>query len=339
MFYSLGRYLLSIAVVVLGISTGTSFAGPPEFHVKPRPTYQTIEGTIAARNFWRILQTANYSQLDDATEQLAQACQGAPNDGKLRELLGLSRLWKVLEHNRACIPASDLHELARLSLEDVEEAARLDPCNPLTPAFISGARYQIGALEGNAEMIQQATCELEQSTNRFPQFHGFVQGWIMTAMLPPEDPCYEQGVDAYFRTINSCAGGGIKLSKTRPRIGRIPFFFLAMTSKKQTVCYDSTVAPHNLEGTLLGLGDAFLKQGKLEQAKMVYETVRRVPAYDSWPYQKTLEHRLANMECLSVKFRADSGQLDVAEPAMMFQSSISCTACHATCNPASRVFP
>ena len=334
------RFAISGVLFFVGafVFCESALSAPADFHVKPRPTYETAEGTIAAKTFWRIFQTADFSKSDYALELLAQAAEGAPNDGKLRELVGLCRLWKVLEHNRVCMPSSDLHDLARQSLVDFEETVRLDPCNRLTAAFLSGAKYQVGMLEGNAEMIQEASCELEQSTNRFPQFHGFVQGWITTAMLPCDDPCYEHGLDAYFRTINSCAGG-IKLSKERPRIGRIPFAFLAITSKKETVCYDSTVAPHNLEGTLLGLGDAFLKQGKLQQAKMVYETVRRVPAYDSWPYKKILEHRLDNMDCLSRKFRADSGLLDVSEPAMLFQSSISCTCCHATCNPASRVFP
>jgi len=39
--------------------------------------------------------------------------------------------------------------------------------------------------------------------------------------------------------------------------------------------------------------------------------------------------RLANLETLKGKFRADSGQLDVVEPAMAYQSHFACAVCHA----------
>ncbi len=84
-----------------------------------------------------------------------------------------------------------------------------------------------------------------------------------------------------------------------------------------------------MEGTLLGLGDAYLKQGRIAQARMAYKSIKRCPSYSSWPYQAQLNVRLGNLEPVKNQFRAQTAQLDVLEPAMLFQSSFSCTACHA----------
>jgi hypothetical protein len=40
---------------------------------------------------------------------------------------------------------------------------------------------------------------------------------------------------------------------------------------------------------------------------------------------------MANLEGVRDKFRADTGKLDVVEPAMFFQSGYACSACHSTC--------
>lgn len=145
--------------------------------------------------------------------------------------------------------------------------------------------------------------------------------------MGPDDPRYAEAVDAYFTTIDSCAG--IRLPRHFPHVGHLGYSLLARRSRCQTVCYNTCIAPHNLEGTFLGLGDAYLKQGKLKQARVSYESVKRAPSYPSWRYKDVLKTRLANLEALACKFRAGSGSLDVVEPAMFFQSSYSCTACHA----------
>ncbi len=152
--------------------------------------------------------------------------------------------------------------------------------------------------------MNQALVELQNNTNIYPQFHGFVEGWVLTAMLPPEHPAYEQAVEAYYETLDSCAG--IRVPRSFPRLGEFGFYILAKKSKSETVCYNTNIAPHNVEGTLYGLGDALVKQGKLRQAKLVYESIRRVPAYPTWPYKDLLDQRLNNMQNLQVKFVRDS---------------------------------
>jgi hypothetical protein len=301
----------------------------PTCYCKPEVPYGTPQAAQAAQNFWVTFHSANYAASDQALSELVAASQNDPGDARLVSLVGLCSFWKVLEKNRAGLPSQSVHGLATQSLTYVEEAGRRDPSNRLTPGFISSAKYQLGAIERNGCRMNQALVELQQNTNIYPQFHGFVEGWVLTAMLPPEHPAYNHAVEAYYKTLDSCAG--IRIPRSFPRLGEFGFYILAKKSKNETVCYNTNIAPHNVEGTLYGLGDALVKQRKLRQAELVYESIRRVPAYPTWPYKDLLAQRLNNLQNLHVKFVADSGCVDVQEPAMLFQSSIACTCCHATC--------
>lgn len=263
-----------------------------------------------------------------------QASSADPADDHLIELVGLCSFWKVVEHGRGYQDSRSLVPLAAQSLVYVEEAQRREPQNRLVPGFVSSARYQLGAMQCDPQAMSQAICELQQNTAVYPQFHGFVEGWVLTAMLRPDHPAYQKAVDAYFETLDSCAG--IRIPRFFPKIGPIGLYVLAKKSATETVCYNTNIAPHNVEGTLLGLGDALLKQGKKREARIVYESIPNIPAYKCWPFKDVLQQRLDNMDCLQRKFVADSGCTDVAEPAMLFQSTIACTSCHATLSPTMR---
>lgn len=320
--------LLAVLFVTLASCTAIS-KHTPTCYRKPEVPYRTPQAAQAAQSFWTAFHSANYAASDQALSDLTVASQNDPGDTHLVSLVGLCSFWKVLEKNRAGLPSQSVYGLATQSLIYVEEAGRRDPSNRLTPGFISSAKYQLGAMQQNCSMMNQAVVELQNNTNVYPQFHGFVEGWVLTAMLPPNHPAYEPAVEAYYETLDSCAG--IRVPRSFPRLGEFGFYILAKKSKNETVCYNTNVAPHNVEGTLYGLGDALVKQGKLRQAKLIYESIRRVPAYPTWPYKDHLEHRLNNMQSLQAKFVQDSGCVDVQEPAMLFQSSIACTCCHANC--------
>ena len=321
--------------VVLCLASCTAISKKtPLCYVKPAHQFHSAQSQQAAQVFWTAFQTADYASSDQALSLLTAASAADPTDTHLIELTGLCSFWKVVEHNRAGIPSQQLHGLAQQSLAYVEEAGRRDPGNRLTPGFISSARFQLGAMERNVPMMTEANCELQRNTEVYPQFHGFVEGWVLTAMLPPSHPAYDDAVEAYFATLDSCAG--IRVPRSFPKIGPIGLSILAKRSEKETVCYNTNIAPHNVEGTMLGLGDALVKQGKFRQAKMAYESIPKIPAYVNWPFKDALTYRIQHMESLQRKWVADSGCVDAVEPAMLFQSTMACTCCHATCNPAGR---
>jgi hypothetical protein len=208
-----------------------------------------------------------------------------------------------------------------------EKAQQLDPSIRLNPGFIAVDKAILGFLDGQPALVEEGFDGIRQNTRNDPHFQGFVQGWVFSAMMSERDPHYHEAIDGYFATMDSCAN--FHVPRRLPRVGPVILSYVAFKARKDLVCYNNTVAPHNMEGTLLGLGDTYLKQGDVLQARMAYKSVRRCPSYPTWPYKEQLDTRLANLDMLGNKYRADTGKFDVREPAMHFQSSYSCTGCHA----------
>ncbi len=96
-------------------------------------------------------------------------------------------------------------------------------------------------MQDNSELMNQAIHDFKHNTKKYPQFHGFVEGWVLTAMLPPDHPCYDEAVEAYFKTLDSCAG--IRVPRLFPKLGPIGTAVLAKRSACETVCYDTNIAP------------------------------------------------------------------------------------------------
>jgi hypothetical protein len=206
-------------------------------------------------------------------------------------------------------------------------AHELNPSHRLVPGFIASSQCLLGALDHNAGLFDDAYRQLLQNTHDFPQFNGFVQGSVVSGMVSRCDYRYGSSIDGYFASITSCAG--IPLPRFWPHAGRLGYGIVYERSRHCPLCYNTCIAPHNLEGSFLGLGDAYLKQGRLCQARTAYRSVRRVPSYGCWKFKDQLETRLANLKPLACKFEADTGQFDVTEPAMLVQSRYACTGCHA----------
>jgi hypothetical protein len=101
---------------------------------------------------------------------------------------------------------------------------------------------------------------------------------------------------------------------------------LRTTEGPKRVCWNSAIAPHNVEGFLLNLGDMLVKAGEPDRAIAVYGNARHAPEYATWPYRDVLEDRMHNAARYVEPFRtavpAPEG------PAIMFHSRFACVACH-----------
>jgi hypothetical protein len=94
---------------------------------------------------------------------------------------------------------------------------------------------------------------------------------------------------------------------------------LTTTGKKST-CWNTWIAPHNLEGFLLIMGDALVKKGELETALNLYRNAQVPKEYDTWDYKNLLEERIATTEAaIAAK---------TAQPKLKFAPIPSCMICH-----------
>jgi hypothetical protein len=74
----------------------------------------------------------------------------------------------------------------------------------------------------------------------------------------------------------------------------------------------------------------YVKMGQFDQARIWYGNAQASPTYKDWRYRVVVQQRLASdFKALQAKFAADSGKLDVDDPALSFQSTMACASCHA----------
>lgn len=315
--------LLSLVVLLCssGVCRADSPDAAPSIAVDEGDTCQVID------HFWSVFQGNDYEQVDDLISELTVAHDEHPDDATVAFLLGGSHLWKFQERGRACLSADSVLPHAELAVHYLGKVQELDPGRRTVDVFRHFAEADVALVQGDEPFLSQSLSAIRVDACQDPAFNGFVQGWVFSAVMSEDDCNYPEAIEGYFATFDACAG--FRVPRSLPRLGPLLYSFLKLQARKDPVCFNTKLAPHNLEGTLLGLGDAFVKNGNFLKARMAYRSARRAPSYESWPYQDQIELRLANLRDLEVKFSSETGQLDVSEPAMFFQSSYACTACHA----------
>jgi hypothetical protein len=299
----------------------------------PRPetiSHASDKACKASQFFWEAFHGNDYARIDEVLAALAAADAECPDDPILTWLLAASNTWKFLERGRAHLTAEQVKVHAVASLHLCQKAEKLDPSRRIIPSFTELGKVVVGHLDGNAALLEEGFQGLRRLTREDPKLQGFVQGWVFSALWCENHPCWNDNIESQFATIDSCTG--FRAPRMFPRIGPVLYNYVGHRAARHgdPYCYNNDIVPHNMEGAFLALGDTYLKKGQITQARMAYKSIERCPNYPSFVYKDVVATRLANLEVLRDKFRTDTGKFDVCEPAMFFQSSYACTACHAT---------
>lgn len=288
---------------------------------------QNADTKAATEHFWKVFHADGYEEIPAVLSKLESAYGGGA-EPIMTNLLGATHLWRFQERRRLGRTASDLREDLVLAASYADKTLAVDPIDTFAPAIRVTAGWQLAVLDGKPEELPAIELEILENTQRFPQFHAFVQGWLLSAMLPADSPRYGEAPEGFDLLADSCAGF------TTPRnqkFNGLIFAYLAIKAWATVrLCYNNPVAPHNLEATFLATGDMMVKMGQFDHARTWYENAQASPTYPNWRYSKTVEERLASdFKTLQAKFVADSGKLDVSDPALSFQSQMGCASCHA----------
>ncbi|MGA2052869.1 MAG: hypothetical protein ABSH19_06125, partial [Opitutales bacterium] len=322
--------ILGGAAAVLAVVAGCVAEKPPSIVYTPLPVASaTPAAADASAMFWQALQGDHYQDLPAAITALENVQSTQPNDPHLNMLLGMAYAW--LDFGQYS-PGADglkndasyqttLAQAGSLAVHYLTRARELAPDDRILPGFLATAQFLQARANHDQAAEDAAYQALLANTKAYPQFQGFVQGWVLTAMYPADSPRFADGMNGYYASLDSCVG--FPVSRNDPSA---PDFVFNILAKADPACYNTSTAPHNLQGTFLGLGDAFAKQGRLTQAREAYENVMRVPDHISWSYLHLVDGRLRKLDQLQKDFTTTSGQVRVApgEPAMFFQAYYSC---------------
>ena len=288
---------------------------------KEAATTRSAAAVEADELFWEVFHGSRYDQIPRALEVLTAAYLDTPNDAVTAAHIAWLHNWRVAERRRSPDQSATFIDDIVLARRYFEESHRLDPSDARVLGFLAGHLVAEGTVHGDQALVRRGYYLMLDAIDAWPEFNLFTGGYVMSR-LPPDSPRFREGLEWEWRNLDECVGE--RFDRVNPDyVGR--YGKLETREGRKRACWNSWIAPHNLEGFFLNMGDMLVKAGDWQTARKIYANARRVPSYAAWPYASILESRIAQAEENVAAFNGADG---APERPIMIQSEFACMACH-----------
>ncbi len=282
----------------------------------PRRTTALLADSL----FWRTLHAGAYDSIPRAMIALKAAYLENPQDAITAARIGFLHTWRTAERHRLVrlLPTiTDDVVLARYFFDQANAKGRTYDAR--THGFAAVMGMVEGSIHGQPHVSAAALRHGRETITRWPEFNLFTIGYALSTR-PDTSPAFREGLEMQWRALELCRRAAVNRDDPafQPGLGQGQN---ETDAQKRRACYNSWIAPHNIEGFFLNMGDMVLKSGDWRRAQKVYALARQAEAYPEWPYRTLLEERMQTAEA-----RADAAKRDPRE--MMYESRFACTACH-----------
>jgi hypothetical protein len=242
--------------------------------VAEKPTPQAAKGEAA---FWDTL-WGDAPRKDESIRLLSDAVARDRFDGRSQFLLAMMRLYRFGEQvtsAESITPRAERDVVAAtrafaravpLLWEDGEGDSRV-------PGFAAAATYARGIAENDPKWIARGLAELDAAVEINHLFNSFDKLGV-AGFISGTDPQYQEILallDGFDAILDLCGG-------------------------QDEICFNSGMAPHNIEGTFLLFGDVYAKGGRVEDARQWYGLSANVGSSSGWKLLATAQSRLAGVE-------------------------------------------
>jgi uncharacterized membrane protein len=275
----------------------------------------------ANAKFWDALHGGRYEELPLVLDALTAAYLENPRDAQTAAHIGFSHVWRLSEHARLDTQSATITDELVLARKYFSEAVRLAPDDERLKGFLASMELGEGSLHGDEKLTRRGYFDLMKAKDAWPEFNLFTAGYVMSR-LPLTDSKYADAVGYQWQNLDACAEEKI----VRRTAQYDKYLAKETTTGRKRVCWNSWIAPHNLEGFFLNMGDMIVKQGDPATARRVYANAKLSKTYQAWPFKHVLEDRIAQAAENVALFR--SGQPGEKSRTMMFSSTFACTGCH-----------
>lgn len=270
--------------------------------------------------FWQTFHQGEYEQIPQVLEVLTAAYLETPTDAVTAAHIAWLHNWRSAERARmTAVPATITDDIL-LARRYFQEAVALDPADARTQGFLAGHMVIEGTLHHDEKLTRRGYFMLLDAIEAWPEFNLFTAGYVMSR-LPADSPQFQEGLEWQWRNLDECIGG--KLDRTNPDYSQ--YMSLETKEGQKRVCWNSWIAPHNLEGFFLNMGDMLVKSGDWQTAQKIYANAKLTKEYASWKYQAILEDRIQQAQDNVALFNAPN---ETSEARIMISSEFACMACH-----------
>jgi hypothetical protein len=270
--------------------------------------------------FWRTLHAGAYDSIPRALLMLQAAYLQNPADATTAAHIGFLHTWRIAERGRLAQQLPSITDEATLAVRYFQLAnKRMAQYDARTHGFEAVTRMIEGRIHRDDAMVADGLREGRASIAAWPEFNLFTIGYVLSTH-PDTSASFREALDMQWKTLDLCLRQ--PTDRVNPSVGLILGEGLNEPDPmKRRACYNSWIAPHNIEGFFLNMGDMVMRSGDVSTAVKVYALAKQAEAYGSWPYREVLEARIRDAQRTAADFRGDA-------PKMMVNSRFACAACH-----------
>lgn len=314
--------LLIMVIIALGVS-GCSYLAVRTAAPKQAVTERSEAAINADALFWKTLHAGRYDEIEPVIRALQIAYIDTPGDAITAAHIGFMRAWQASERARA--PAEDpvSTDWIMLARRYFAEAHALQPDEARFHGFLASMMLAEGQIHADEKLTRRGYFEMRDAIDAWPEFNLFTGGYVLS-QLAPDTERFKEGLQWQWQTLDICAGETV--SRQDPDYSR--YMARYQTQGPQRVCWNSWIAPHNLEGFFMNMGDMLVKSGDWQTAVKIYQNAKKMPDFARWPYRDMLERRISAAQDNVSRFNDPTPAANAIDHRIMINSPYACMACH-----------
>lgn len=324
------RKQLCLLVLIGVMACGRSSSAPPHQAITGERAPLAI---MADSLFWRIFHAGAYDQAPRAMRLLKAAYLQNPSDHRTAAHIGYLHAWHLTERARLDSVGPEITDHAILARRYFEQAsARGGSEDPRLQGFGAVFRMTEGDIHRDEGLRADGLARGRRAIEAWPEFNWFTVGYVLSSR-PDTSALFHEGLEMQWKTMAACSRTAIDRADLRPELA------LAAEStetdvRRRRACWNSWIAPHNVEGFFLNMGDMLVKAGDWRTGQKIYGHAQATRSYSSWPFRAALEERIRDAERNVSVFRRGAVEgRPRGEPTIMLRSPFACTACHQGSRP------
>lgn len=253
----------------------------------------------ADKYFWDNFHAGNVDSIPQMLEKLTAVYLKNNRDYRIAAHIGFVHTWAI-NTSRSSPRVTD-H--ATLAVKYFKEAFDMHPEKEWRYYGFYVAMYMSeNAIHGNMQKMTDGYLQMKKAVRKYPEFNLFTAAYTLSSSPRKKDR--DAALDLLWENLDKCLDEKVdrKNLDYRKYMDKID-----LKSKKST-CWNSWIAPHNVEGFLLILGDLLLKKGDYETALIVYQNAKYFKEYDQWDYKSHLEQRIKETKD-AIKLKKDYSEM------------------------------
>lgn len=241
----------------------------------------------ADKYFWDNFHRGNYDSIPQMLDKLTAAYLDNNEDYRLAAHIGFTHSWALAESGRMDQPSPRVTDHATLAVKYFDEAFVLHPDKEWRYYGFMVSMYMAeGGIHGNMQDMTEGYFKMKKAARKYPEFNLFTAAY--TLAMSPRKKDREAAVNMLWENLDKCAGEKVD----RKNLDYRKYLSRKTVEGKQSTCWNTWIAPHNMEGFLMILGDLLLKRRDYATALRVYENAKYFQEYKHWDYQKHLDARI-----------------------------------------------